>query len=96
MKKNHKITVFSGPGNTGKSSLIEELNKNWEYKVFKEIARQHFDKADNMKEFQKVILENERKRLFELFAYTGKKDILIDRTFSDNLVYLYWNIITER
>ena len=93
MIKNNKITVFTWPWNTGKSTLIENLNKEWSYKVYKEIARQHFDKADNMKEFQKVILEEERKRLFELFSYTEKKDILIDRTFADNLIYLYWNII---
>ena len=93
MKKNHKITAFSWPWNTGKSSLIEELNKNWNYKVCKEFARQHLDKVENIKEFQKAILEDERKRLFKLLSYTGDKDILIDRTFFDNLVYLYRIII---
>ena len=93
MKKNHKITVFTWPWNTGKSTLIENLNKEWNYKVYKEIARQHFDKAGNMKEFQRIILQEERKRLFELFSYTGSKDVLIDRTFADNLIYIYWNII---
>lgn len=86
------IRAFTWVGNTGKSTTIEKLDgiKYWE------TARQHFDKIDNIKRLQQAILEDEKKRLFELLTYkdTTDADILVDRTFADNLVYLYWNIIS--
>ena len=84
------IKAFTWVGNTGKSTTIEKLDgvKYWE------IAREHFDKLDNIKEFQKAILEDEKKRLFELLTYTDRIDVIVDRTFVDNLIYLYYSIIT--
>lgn len=83
------IKVFSWISNTWKSYVIDKLDgiKYWE------IARKHFDKLPDIKEFQKAILEDEKKRLFELLSYTGDENIIIDRTFVDNLIYLYYNIV---
>jgi len=42
---------------------------------------------------QKIILDAEKDRIYDLLTYTGTEDIIIDRTFTDNLVYTYYNMI---
>ena len=90
-----KIIAFSWVWNTGKSYTLNKLEETWKYVKYWEIARELFDvlEKDWMKAFQQAILEQEKKRLFDLMTYTGKKDIIIDRTFSDQMVYYYWNLI---
>lgn len=89
-----KIIVFTWVWNTWKSYVINKLKETWKYNVYTEIARDLFNllKEKWITEFQKIILEKEKKRLTELKEYKGNKNIIIDRTFSDNLIYFYWNI----
>lgn len=92
-----KIIVFAWVWNTWKSYVINKLKETWKYDIYNEIARDLFNllKEKWITEFQKTILEKEKKRLAELKEYKGNKNIIIDRTFADNLIYFYWNI-TQR
>ena len=84
------IKAFTWVGNTGKSYCIQK--ESWI--KYKEIAREYLHLFwDDMTPVQKIILDAEKDRLFDLMTYTGKEDIVIDRTFVDNLVYLYYNMI---
>lgn len=91
---NNKIIAFSWIANTGKSYIINELSKNVNSKIYKEIARKHFNILNEqwIKKFQEKILEEEKIRLFNLLTNVENKNIFIDRTFIDNLIYTFWGM----
>lgn len=88
-----KIYVISGGPSTGKTSVINELGK--EFKILKEAARELGDKDSrfkgksvkglNMEKFQNAIFEFQKKQLEEL---KGKNEIVFsDRGLGDTLAY---------
>lgn len=89
--------VFAGPGNTGKSTIIKELQERFEkdgriVKVYNETAREVLKLwFKDMALFQWAISKLEDERLVEL-----KEDIadviLIDRTAMDWLIYSIFNM----
>jgi len=89
------ILAIGWPWNTGKTHTTEILKKKFNYKVYKETARDLFSVLEKkwMEVFQKAIYEKEIEKLKELQKLKWKENIVVDRTFSDHIVYKYYNII---
>lgn len=94
------IIAFSGPWNTWKSYIIQQIKKEYSFKYtyYNEIAREILEKEKNLipKKFQELILKEEMERIDKITRLKEKNpdiNLIIDRTFIDNIVYLYWNII---
>jgi len=98
-----KIIAFSGLSRTGKTTAVNELAIKYKSEwnsvlIYPEVAQIYLDKHDTVDkyEFQKFIVEEEKKRLIELKRRKKLNDvdvILIDRTILDLFVYSYWRTI---
>ena len=79
--------ALSWVGNTGKSTIINELKKTdlKQTLFYDETARKNFHLLPDVKKIQEQININEIERLFDLKTET--RDCIIDRTFEDNIVY---------
>lgn len=94
--KNQLRCVFTGPGNTGKSTVIRELKKHLEkdntVRIYEETARQVLQLGyRDMAQFQKTISFLEDLRLKEI--ENDMSDVLlIDRTAMDGLIYSIFNM----
>jgi len=100
-----EIIVFSGITNTGKSTAIRDLETQIlkagkTVKIYDERSRIYLDshsrKNIDIYKLQKFILEWEKERLQELEFYKKEKKfdyILVDRTATDGMVFIYWALI---
>lgn len=103
------VVAFSWVGNTGKTSLIEWhdgeyglmhwLQEEWlSVRYLPEIARSVWagskEKLD-MDAFQQEISDREYERSKRIKNNKKKYDVLlVDRTYADNMVYMFYNIVT--
>lgn len=94
------IIAFGGPWNTWKSYTIKQIKEKYSFKYtfYNESAREILEKEKNLtsKKFQELILKKEMERIDKITRLKEKNpniNLIIDRTFIDNIVYLYWNII---
>ena len=84
--KKVKIVISGGPS-TGKTSVIEELKK--EFKIFEEIARNVLSKKEFSEEVQKEIFEKQLKQCNESDRF--EEIMFFDRGLGDSLGYMKLN-----
>lgn len=109
MNKKQFRCAFTGPWNTGKSTIIKKLSEELSYSiwdnqwcdpktvsVYPETARKVLDEKGfgSMSQFQQTISALEDERLKELENDTADV-LLIDRTCMDGLVYSIFNLDNE-
>lgn len=102
-----KTIVFAGSSRTGKTSAINllekkllELNPNARIKIYDEMAIKYIKQQDweevNTYELEKYVIWQDKIRLENLQEYKKNNEydyVLIDRTFVDSVVYVYWHIL---